>query len=258
MREYGAMVHAVARRIVGTVAEADDVAQETFLSAFRTWRSFRGDADPGTWLYRITVRAASRLLRRKSRRRERDFSTAETMPFADARLPNMPEDSESPAARRLRAEAREEVNEAISTLPTPFRLAVVLKDIAELPLEQISSILDLKVATVKTRVHRGRLMLRAALLADAQRVHVPPAIYERSMCMDLLRAKMEALDHGVPFPVQEELVCERCRNVFASLDLGFDACQHAAHDADLPTDVKKLVLAEIAREGIRPRKSRRR
>ncbi|MDZ4828768.1 MAG: RNA polymerase sigma factor [Phycisphaerae bacterium] len=258
MREYGGMVHAVARRIVGTVAEADDVVQDTFLSAFRTWKSFRGESDPGTWLYRVAVRAAGRLLRRKGRRRERSWSAEDIMPFANARLPAMPDDFQSPAAKRMRDEARDEVNEAIATLPTPFRMAVVLKDIAELPLEQISAILDVKVATVKTRVHRGRLMLRAALVADLNRVHVPPAVYERSMCMDLLRAKMEALDHGVAFPVQEALICERCQNVFLSLDLGFDACQHAARDADLPPEVRKLVLAEIARDAKSPRRKQRR
>lgn len=248
MREYGGMVHAVARRIVGTVAEADDIVQETFIAAYRTWKNFRGDSDPGTWLYRIAVRAAGRALRRKRRRREKTWSSDDVMPFSEPKLAHVPDDPRTPEGKALQAEAREELNEAISQLPTSFRLAVVLKDIAELPLEDISHILGLKVATVKTRIHRGRFMLRAALLADTKRVHVPPAVYERRMCMDLLRAKMEALDHGVAFPVQDELVCERCRTVFASLDLGFDACRHAARDAELAPEVRRLVLAEVARE----------
>ncbi len=223
------------------------------LRAYRTWDRFRGDSDPGTWLYRIAIRAAGRQLRRRNRRRERAWAASDVSPMADPRLPDIPDDVQSPAARRLRVETRESVNEAISTLPTPFRMAVVLKDIAELSLEEIAAILNVKLATVKTRVHRGRLMLRAALLAESRRRAVPPPIYQRSMCMDLLRAKMEALDKGVPFPVQDELVCERCRNVFASLDLSFDACQHAAKDSDLPPEVRKLVLAEIANDAASPR-----
>lgn len=257
MREYGGMVHAVARRVLGTVAEADDVTQDTFLSAYRNWSRFRGESDPGTWLYRIAIRAAGRQLRRRSKRRERAWSATEVMPFGNPRLPDVPDDVQSPEAKRIRAEARDGVNDAISTLPTAFRIPVVLKDIAELSIEEISRILGTKVPTVKTRIHRGRLMLRAALLEDSKRVPVPPPVYERSMCIDLLRAKMEALDHGVAFPVQDELICERCRNVFASLDLGFDACRHAAKDDALPAEIRKLVMAEIATEKPRSRARRR-
>lgn len=257
MDEYGGLVHSVARRVLGSGPDADDIAQETFLNAYRTWDRFRGEADPGTWLYRIAIRAAGRQLRRRRRRRERDWTVAEYLPFGDPRLPDVPEDARSPLAKRLQAEARASVDEAIATLPTPFRLAVVLKDIAELSLEEIGAILGLKIPTVKTRIHRGRLMLRAALLEGAKRRRLPPPVYERSMCMDLLRAKMEALDHGVPFPVQSELVCERCRNVFASLDLSYDACRHAANDADLPSEIRTLVLDAIGSDGERERKARR-
>lgn len=257
MREYGGMVHAVARRVLGTVAEADDVTQDTFISAFRNWSRFRGESDPGTWLYRIAIRAAGRQLRRRNRRRERAWSATDVMPFGNPRLAHVPDDIQSPEAKRLRTEARDSVNDAISTLPTTFRVPLVLKDIAELSIEEISRILGTKVPTVKTRIHRGRLMLRAALLEDAKRVPVPPPVYEKSMCIDLLRAKMEALDHGVPFPVQDELICDRCRNVFASLDLGFDACRHAAREDDLPAEIRKLVLAEIAAEKPRSRVRRR-
>lgn len=256
MREYGGMVHAVARRVLGTVAEADDVTQDTFISAFRNWSRFRGESDPGTWLYRIAIRAAGRQLRRRTRRRERAWSATEVMPFGNPRLADVPDDIQSPEAKRLRAEARDSVNDAISTLPPTFRIPVVLKDIAELSIEEIAGILGTKAATVKTRIHRGRLMLRAVLLEDTKRVPVPPPVYEKSMCIDLLRAKMEALDHGVPFPVQDELICDRCRKVFASLDLGFDACRHAAKDDDLPSEIRKLVMAEIAAE--KPRKRARR
>lgn len=217
MDEYGGLMHAGARRVLGPEPDADDIAQETFLNAYRTRDRFRGEVDPGSWLYRIAIRAMGRQLRR--RRRERDWTVAEYLPFGDPRLPDIPEEARSPLAKRLHPDARASVDEAIATLPTPFRLAVVLKDIAELSLEEIGAILGLTIPTVKTRIHRGRLMRRAALLEDVKRRRLPPPIYERSMCMDLLRAKMEALDHGVPFPVQSELVCERCRHVFASLDL---------------------------------------
>jgi hypothetical protein len=101
-----------------------------------------------------------------------------------------------------------------------------------------------KEATAKTRLHRGRILLRAALLADRPVRAVPPAAYDRAMCMDLLRAKMESLDRGVDFPVQDELVCERCRQVFASLDVGADACR-SLRGTSMPAGLRKRIEQAI-------------
>ena len=82
---------------------------------------------------------------------------------------------------------------------------------------------------------------------------VPPAVYDRATCVDLLRAKMEALDRGVDFPVQDELVCERCRQVFASLDVGADACR-SLRGKDMPAALRRSIERAIVAEA--PRASR--
>ncbi|MCA9285133.1 MAG: sigma-70 family RNA polymerase sigma factor [Phycisphaerales bacterium] len=251
---YGQRIHAVAFRITGNDEDADDVSQEAFLQAYRKWDQFRGEADPGTWLYTIAVRAARRALRRRISRRQRFVSLEQILPFGDARMPPAPIDAESGEAALMRSETVAQVDGAIAGLPVIYRLPVVLKDIAELSVEEVASVLGIKGATVKTRVHRGRLLLRRALTNGHTAVRMPPPAYERQMCLDLLRAKMEALDRGVEFPVQDQLVCERCKSVFGWLDLARDACQEVSR-TELPPRVRELVMAEIAKEG-RPRGGR--
>jgi hypothetical protein len=126
----------------------------------------------------------------------------------------------------LRKEAEAAVIEAIATLPLPVRLPLVLADIAELSTAEIAAILGLKDATVKTRIHRGRLQLRRALLARLPAAPAPPPDHDRQVCLDLLAAKQEALDRGAPFPVSPAALCARCRSVFTALDLGRDVCRH--------------------------------
>ena len=104
-------------------------------------------------------------------------------------------------------------------------MALVLKDLAELSVEQVSEALGIKPATVKTRVHRARLMLRRALLdASPRKAPAPEPTYEKQVCIDLLRAKLDAMDRGRGESIGREVLCERCRSVFAELDLGQNVC----------------------------------
>lgn len=250
VRTCGPMVHAVVRRIVRNPADVDDVVQDAFVSAYRHWGDFRGESKPCTWLHAIAVRAALRLGKRDARRRSvtRDYAAA--LPFAQPRLAAAEFDPESREARELREDARARVDEAIVDVPEPFRSAIVLKDIADMGVADAARVLGIKPATLKTRVHRGRILLRASLLADRSKKHVPPPVYARAVCMDLLRAKMDALDRGVDFPVQDGLVCERCRQVFASLDVGADACA-SLRGAAMPAGLRKRIERAIREEAAR-------
>lgn len=225
MKSCGPMLLAVARRIVRNDTDADDVVQDAFVSAYTHWDDFRGDSNPCTWLHAIAVRAAIRRSRREGRRRDVAREYARALPFHQPRLADADFDRHSSQARDLRDEARERVDEAVERLPEPFRSAVVLKEIAGMSIADTARVLGVKEATVKTRVHRGRLLLRARLLEKRPRRAVPPPMYSPGICMDLLRAKMDALDRGVDFPIQDELMCDRCRQVLASLDVGADACR---------------------------------
>lgn len=242
----GPMLHAVVLRLTHNRADADDVVQEAFLSAYKHWSEFRGESQPCTWLHSIAVRAALRRGRRESRRRDVAREYARAMPFMQSRLAAADFPSASLEARELRADARRRVDVAMRDVAEPFRSALVLKEIAGMSVDDVAMVLGVKAATVKTRLHRGRLLLRAALLSDRPRTPVPAAVYDRATCMDLLRAKMEALDRGVDFPVQDDLVCERCRQVFASLDVGADACRSLrgrTMPAALRKSIEKAMLA---------------
>jgi RNA polymerase sigma-70 factor (ECF subfamily) len=244
VRRCGPMVHAVVLRLTHNRADADDVVQEAFLSAYKHWGEFRGESQPCTWLHSIAVRAALRRGRREARRRDVARDYARAMPFMQSRLAEADFPSRSVEARELRADARARVDAAMRDVAEPFRSALVLKEIAGMPIDSVAKVLGVKAATVKTRLYRGRLLLRAALLSDRPRTPVPAAVYDRATCMDLLRAKMEALDRGVDFPVQDELVCERCRQVFASLDVGADACR-SLRGRTMPAQLRKSIEKAI-------------
>ena len=259
VRRCGPMVHAVVLRLTHNRADADDVVQEAFLSAYKHWGEFRGESQPCTWLHSIAVRAALRRGRREARRRDVARDYARAMPFMQSRLAEADFPSRSVEARELRADARARVDAAMRDVAEPFRSALVLKEIAGMPIDSVAKVLGVKAATVKTRLYRGRLLLRAALLSDRPRTPVPAAVYDRATCMDLLRAKMEALDRGVDFPVQDELVCERCRQVFASLDVGADACRSLrgrTMPAQLRKSIEKAIRAGVDGPPARKRVSR--
>jgi hypothetical protein len=131
---------------------------------------------------------------------------------------------DGPHRARLRNEARELIERGIRELPLPFRMPLVLSDIAELSIAEIAAVLGLKEATVKTRLHRARLKLRALLAAGLPQRPAPEVEHSRAVCLDLLRAKLEAQDRHVPFPYADQSLCERCRTLFATLDLVSDVC----------------------------------
>lgn len=234
VKECGPMLHAVVRGIVRNPSDAEDVVQDAFVSAYKHWSEFRGESNPCTWMHSIAVRAAIRRSKREARRVDVAREFARSLPFHHPRLADADFTARSREARELRDEARIRIDEAIGHLPEPFRSAVVLKEIGGMSIAQTATVLGVKQATVKTRVHRGRLLLRAKLLEHRPTRPVPPAIYSPNICMDLLRAKMDALDRGVPFPIQHELVCDRCRQVLASLDVGADACKALREDTLTP------------------------
>lgn len=240
LERYGPRLRAVARQLVG--ADADDVVQETFLRAFRRRHTFRAEADIGTWLHAILVRVALRHRRKRSRALRISLDASMPMeqgPLADPRTRGF-----DPASRTINREATQAVQEAIARLPDPFRVPLVLKEIGELPVEEVARILRVKPQTVKTRVHRARMLLRGLLDNRLPRRRLPPAAYERRICMDLLGAKQAALDRGERAPL-DGVTCERCRAVFATLDLGSRVCHDLARGA-IPESLRRTILAEAA------------
>jgi hypothetical protein len=122
----------------------------------------------------------------------------------------------------------------------------VLKEMLELSIEDVAEALHIKPETVKTRVHRARLLLRKAMVerrAMPKRSAKAPT-YEKQVCLDLLKAKLDALDKGRAFPIGQPIVCERCQAVFAELDLAQHACAQLA-EGRMPDRVRRAILKAL-------------
>ena len=153
-------------------------------------------------------------------------------------------DRRQPADPLMRAEARAMVQTAILALPPQYRVPLVMKDILELPLEECAQALGLKLDTVKTRIHRARLALRKVLNDGLRTRRAPEPEYDRQLCLDLLGAKLEAMDSGRAFPIGRDVMCERCRSIFAELDLGQNSCAELLEK--IPAEARKRIEKAIA------------
>jgi RNA polymerase sigma-70 factor (ECF subfamily) len=239
--EQGGKIYGLGLRLCGSREDAEDLVQETFLQAFRKWDQFQGrrGAQPSTWLYTIAARLCQRKHRRRSGQPKNIASLESLMPSGPA--PIADPDAEPVVAKAAQREALEAVEAQILELPETFRMAVVFKDVLDLSVAEAAAALHIRENTLKTRVHRARMMLRGALDGRVSTRRVPAPVYEKQVCMDLLRAKQAALDAGREFPVQNDLVCQRCRAVFAGLDLAADTCKLLAQ-GQLPGPLRKAVL----------------
>ena len=171
---YGDRVYRLALRITGNPSDAEEVVQDAFWAATRKIDTFRGDAAFGSWLYRITANAAYQKLRRpKSQQNEVPWESVH--PSLDGRGPQQAPLTDASAGGEdvaLQAEQRRILETAIGELPANHRATFLLHDMEGLSNPEIAETLHLKVATVKSRVHRARLFLRSRLteyMTDAPR-----------------------------------------------------------------------------------------
>lgn len=162
---YSGDVYAVLFRLTQDAEEAADLTQETFLSALKAIKKFRGDADLKTWLIRIAINESRNRFRWwKRRRREKTFSI--DAPVGDNETPfseTVSSNSANPEETVLRREREARLAKALNDLPEIFREAVVLCDIEGLSYEEIASALEVNIGTVKSRIARGREELRRKL-----------------------------------------------------------------------------------------------
>ncbi|MFT3897883.1 MAG: RNA polymerase sigma factor [Thermomonas sp.] len=153
----------VARGVVHDDAEAEDVVQAAYVSAFEHLDGFRGEASVPTWLTRIVLNEARGRLR--ARRPTVDIEQIEAAQGEAGRVLAFPNrfGAEDPASSAARREIRLLLERAIDALPEPFRLVFVMREIEECTVEETAECLGLRPETVKTRLHRARLRLRASL-----------------------------------------------------------------------------------------------
>jgi RNA polymerase sigma-70 factor, ECF subfamily len=169
VREHADRVYRLAYRLAGNRADAEDLTQETFVRVFKSLAEYT----PGTfegWLHRITTNLFLDMVRRRQR----------------IRFDALPDDAGDRLASREHGpeQAYEDMNldpeiqAALDALPADFRVAVVLCDLEQLSYEEIAATLGIKVGTVRSRIHRGRVLLREALAHRAPGVR-PATEFER-------------------------------------------------------------------------------
>jgi RNA polymerase sigma-70 factor, ECF subfamily len=161
---YGARIHQLAFRYMKNWEDAEEVTQDVLMKVFRKIDAFRGDAALSSWIYRITFNTAMSRLRTGKSGRAAEQQRPEPADALAGMTPQDPADWSSLADDHvLRREMREQLIAALTTLPEVYRTPVVLRDIQGLSTEEASRILDVKPQTLKSRLHRGRLILREAL-----------------------------------------------------------------------------------------------
>jgi RNA polymerase sigma-70 factor (ECF subfamily) len=164
-------VYNLARRMLGNDADAEDVTQDVLLQVVRKLDTFRGEAQFTTWLHRVTVNAALLHRRKAAQRPECQLSTPlEYLRAGSAGAGSLRQGPPQPEQHALNRETRELIEKAVAGLPPVYRDVYVLADVEGLANAEIGLLLGLRLAAVKSRLHRARRIMRAALaphLADS-------------------------------------------------------------------------------------------
>ncbi len=162
VKRHAPGIYRLALRLTRNEAEAEDVMQETFLSAFKGIDRFDGRSELRTWLYRIAFNAAMMRLRRT--RRDVVSLDEAVEPEDGTPVPQQIHDwSRLPDQEAQNAELRAEMEKAIGELPERLRAVFVMRELEDLSTEETAQALSLKPEAVKTRLHRARLWLRERL-----------------------------------------------------------------------------------------------
>src|SRR5881398_2940054 len=164
---YGPRIQQLAFRYLRNWEDAEEVEQDVLLKVYRKIEAFRGDAALSSWIYRITFNAAMSRLRTAKFQRSDEGAQQASADGDSSREPSRRADvadwSDLADERLLRSQLRARVFRAILALPAIYRAPVMLRDIQGMSTEEASAMLQVKDQTLKSRLHRGRLILRKQL-----------------------------------------------------------------------------------------------
>jgi RNA polymerase sigma-70 factor (ECF subfamily) len=172
--DYAPRVYHMARRLVRSDVDAEDVTQDVLLQVVRKLPTFRGEAAFPTWLHRVTVNAALSHRRRRAVRQEHrlgdsldDLGAGPPLPAARGPAPRA---VPGPDAQLLTRETQHLIDRAIAALPPTYRTVFVLADVEGLRNAVIADTLGLSLPAIKSRLHRARLLMRDALAPHFEEV----------------------------------------------------------------------------------------
>jgi RNA polymerase sigma-70 factor (ECF subfamily) len=164
IQRYNQRLFRTARAIIRNDAEAEDIVQATYVQAFTHLASFRGEAQLSTWLTRIIVNEALGRIRRQRKTAGLEEIDMQMKNHGGQVLqfPMSPSASD-PETELSRSQARILLEHAVDGLPVDFRAVFVLRDVEGMSTEETATHLDIRIDTVKTRLHRARKLMRAAI-----------------------------------------------------------------------------------------------
>lgn len=163
VRPYERAVFVAARGLVKNDTDAEDVAQEAVLKAFKGISHFRGEAKFSTWLIQIAINEAKMKLRKDRRHLYDSIEEGQIGEDGDYVPRDFADWREIPSEALERKEVRDALNDALNSLPEKYRTVVILRDVQQLSIAETAQVLGISESNVKTRLLRARLQLRDAL-----------------------------------------------------------------------------------------------
>lgn len=163
IKQHQVIAYNIAYRILGDQEDAKDAAQEALIKVFKNLPGFKAESQFSTWLYRIVVNTCTDYMRKH--RKITTVSTDKGLETEEGTLQTeLPDERMAPEVVFEQTELKQKVQAAISALPEQNRTVIVLRDVQGMSYDVIASMLDLPVGTVKSRINRGRDMLKKLLI----------------------------------------------------------------------------------------------
>ena len=165
VRTYEQLVYRVAFRFVGNPTDASDVAQDVFLRLHKALPKFRGESSLSTWIYAITANLSRNAIRSRKNREKTQVLAPKEKDGDNRNFWDRAEDKGAvSSSRKLESlEIHEAIQEALALLPADYKEAVILRDMEDLDYPKIARVLNTSLGTVKSRIARGRALLREQL-----------------------------------------------------------------------------------------------
>lgn len=174
--KYEKTVYNLALRMVGDRDDASDMTQETFIKAYGSLSSFRGDSKFSVWIYRIATNVCLDFLRSKSRKQQVSLTVSDD-DDEDAQL-DIPDPSSAPEQQLMQKMSMQSVEEGLKTLPDKQRQILVMRELGGMSYAEIGKALSLEEGTVKSRIFRARKRLCTFLLDSG---NIPDSLASKGM-----------------------------------------------------------------------------